>query len=299
MLHNVAETSSKRSSSHEKEYNCKKCDYITYKLGNWERHIKTKKHNVAYMLHNSSKRSQTKSLPNKQSWNCDCGKEYKYHQSYYRHKKLCDKTEKNTQLSKSDTVVESLLDIIKNQQKQIITVSKSKCELLQSFKDIIPHIGNNNTTNSNNTNINVFLDKHCSKAVSIQDFAAQLSLSLNDIGMLRNDEPKAIANVIRNSLIGMGATDRPMHTHKQRWYVKDKNNGWEGDSDGKIVSTIKVGITRGGLSLLSESTPDWKTNDKQGALYAETTSVLMRDIDNKNAARVLRSIENDCVVTDI
>jgi len=31
-------------------YRCEKCDYATSEVGNWERHLKTKKHNATQML---------------------------------------------------------------------------------------------------------------------------------------------------------------------------------------------------------------------------------------------------------
>ena len=35
-------------------YRCEKCDYATSKVGNWKRHLKTKKHNATQMLQNAT-----------------------------------------------------------------------------------------------------------------------------------------------------------------------------------------------------------------------------------------------------
>lgn len=312
MLHNRSEIGAKKSQNDNESWYCENCVFSTSKIGNWNRHLKTKKHDVACMLHNLCRQSEKKSQPTtKKEWKCDCGKEYKYHQSFYRHKKTCE-TEAEVEVEDMNVVVtvdepiedgvntiSKLLAVIKEQQKQIVADAKERNEIMKSIQEMIPQIGNNNTTTiNNNTNVNVYLNKHCSNAVSIQDFAARLTLTLSELGVLRDDEPKAIADVIKKGLVGMCITERPMHTHKRRWYVKDRDNGWEDDDGLKIVSTVKEGISRSGLPLLTESAPEWETNENQGALYAQTTAALMRDVNSKSTSRILKSIETECDVSD-
>ena len=50
MVHNGADLGAKKSQKEPEEYHCKKCDFFTCKLGNWKRHLKTKKHNATQML---------------------------------------------------------------------------------------------------------------------------------------------------------------------------------------------------------------------------------------------------------
>ena len=285
------------------------------------------------MLHDPSKERPKKSQPSVvEGWTCECGKDFKHHQSLYRHKKTCkvvnakeedqlhvedensasDIAEETAQIvttdgipqssDEKDKLIEKLFNVIGEQQKQTAELLGNQKSFLDKVAERGQQIGNsfNNNTINNTNNIHVYLDKHCSNALSIQDFAARLTLTLSDLGVLRDDEPKAIADVIRKGLVGMGVTERPMHTHKRRWYVKDRVNGWEGDEGGnKIVSTVKEGISHTGLPLLTETAPNWETNERQGALYAETTAALMRDVDSKSATKVLKSIETDCDVKDI
>ncbi len=71
----------------EPKYRCIRCDYATSHLGKWKCHVETKKHKRNQMVQNDahleSKTSQ------KKIWRCVCGKEYKYNQGYYRHRKTC------------------------------------------------------------------------------------------------------------------------------------------------------------------------------------------------------------------
>ena len=334
MLHDAAYLGPKAAENGLEEYRCETCDYTTSHLSHWKRHLKTKKHNAACMLHDPSKERPKKSQPTAvEGWTCECGKDFKHHQSLYRHKKTCkvvnekedddqsvedsgtDTVEKTAQIvtidgipqssDDKDKVIEKLLNVIEEQQKHNAAMGNlmdKHTSVLEKMAERGNQIGNsfNNNTINNTNNIHVYLDKHCSNALSIQDFAARLTLTLSDLGVLRDDEPKAIADVIRKGLVGMGVTERPMHTHKRRWYVKDRVNGWEGDEGGnKIVSTVKEGISHTGLPLLTETAPQWETNERQGALYAETTAALMRDVDSKSATKVLKSIETVCDVKDI
>ena len=64
---------------------CEKCDYNTNNKKDYNKHLNTKKHNV-----------QKCSVKNPQIYVCICGKNYKYSQSYNRHKKSCNFESLNT-----------------------------------------------------------------------------------------------------------------------------------------------------------------------------------------------------------
>ena len=74
---------------------CKECDYSTCKLSSWKKHIETQKH----------KRLTNAYVDNSQTYNCECGREYKQRQSLCRHKKVCkflENSDDNTEVSKMD-----------------------------------------------------------------------------------------------------------------------------------------------------------------------------------------------------
>ena len=82
MLHNATYFVAKS----RQEYRCEKCDYNTCKRGDWNKHLETKKHKTREMLHNATDFVAKKSP---KLWRCECGKVYKHHTSYYRHKNQC------------------------------------------------------------------------------------------------------------------------------------------------------------------------------------------------------------------
>jgi hypothetical protein len=76
---------------------CEKCDYTAKRKSDYQKHLKTKKHNVA---------------KKDNSLTCTCGKEYKYASSLYKHKKKCTKhleshTDSNVNMKITETNQES------------------------------------------------------------------------------------------------------------------------------------------------------------------------------------------------
>ena len=58
------------------ELYCEKCDYQAKRKSDFNKHLKSKKHNTYKHIINTYK--------------CSCGKEFKHRQSLYNHKKVCN-----------------------------------------------------------------------------------------------------------------------------------------------------------------------------------------------------------------
>ena len=305
MMHNGAYLGQKSCPKVAQEYYCEKCDYTTSKLSSWKKHIKTKKHNGAQMVHNDRKKVAKKLLEKK--YTCECGKSYKYHQGLYRHKKTCsylnEELEEDT--DEQDNVVvkkkEELMFGSEEKDKFMEMVMKTTMEVVSKttteiIKNIAPHMGTNtNSFNTNNNfNINLFLNEQCANALSIQDFAKKLTLTMQDLSTLKDNEPMAIQGIIKNNLKSLTITERPMHNHDKTWYVKDKDDGWEDDGGEKIVKTIKTGVSQKSGPTFVDNNPDWLTNQKKGEAYAETMAVAMKEPTTRCQNKILKSIQKDC-----
>jgi len=59
------------------KYYCEKCDYETFRKSDLQKHFKSRKHN-------------TTEIQQKNSYNCECGKEYTHRASLFNHKKKCN-----------------------------------------------------------------------------------------------------------------------------------------------------------------------------------------------------------------
>ena len=290
MLHNATYLGAKTSQNEPDIFHCEKCHYTTCKIGNWKRHLQTKKHNATKMLHNATslgpKASQKAPEEDCNAYCCDCGKTYKHHSSYYRHKSKCTWTP-----PEEEKVVE------KSEMSEQMTLLISTMKTLVEKGTITTNIGGNNSNSfNNNFNINLFLNDQCANALSIQDFAEKLRITMNDLSSMKSNEPKAITNIIEQNLSGLALTERPMHNHEKKWYVKDKEEGWEDKSGEKIVDTVKSSIAKKSGPVFVENNPDWQNSDKKGAEYAEIVSVAMGDISGNTGDKILKSIEDVCSI---
>ena len=66
-----------------KEFHCVKCDYVCSRKSDFNKHLKSKKHNTT---------NTTKIQPNVLH-SCGCGKSYNHRASLFNHKKSCTYTE--------------------------------------------------------------------------------------------------------------------------------------------------------------------------------------------------------------
>ena len=141
------------------KFSCQTCDYSTSRRGNWYKHISTRKHEIL---------THTDAFATKVAiFDCECGRSYKHRQSLFTHKKKCLFDDEGKTENEVISQPESLDDL-------------SKTDLLNIIRDMIPKVGSNNTTN-NSVNIQVFLDEKCKDAMTIQNFATQLTMTIEDI----------------------------------------------------------------------------------------------------------------------
>ena len=104
---------------------------------------------------------------------------------------------------------------------------KQNAELQNTMREMIPHIGNNNNTNSHNTfNIQMFLENECRNAISIQDFIKSIEINMSHLVAISKDGyVDSISNVLIQALNQLAVTDRPLHcTDLKREIIYIKNN---------------------------------------------------------------------------
>lgn len=318
-----------------RKYRCEKCDYETSHVSHWKKHCETKRHkkvaHVDKMLTNVDK-MLTSGHKSAEKWHksaeklhatdnfmdvgvtshvCACGKTYSYRQSLSVHKKRCtfspvDASSPRAAPALQGTSQDSVMNL------KTATILYETVKLLTTTGAVVGN-GNNNRchiigqnngktqiefqqNNGNNFNIQLFLDKDCQNAISIQNFVKSLAITVNELTLLKNDEPKMIEGVIRKGLEEMPITTRPLHSHKEDWYVKDETDGWEKDSGEKLVNTVKSGISRPLTALVAEQLPKFQTSEMQSRQYGEIMQAVLRDPSNKTVKKVLTNLKDDCEI---
>ena len=280
------------------KYHCEKCDYSTSKLSSWKKHIETKKHNGLQMTTNSDEK-----LP-KSCYKCECGKKYKYRQGLHKHKIKCtyhNEEEDCNTLSNTNTAgcggKDDLILKLLEQNGKLIEALQKGSGSGQSIDHGMGIHGNHNNQVQNNFNIQLYLNEDCKNAASIQDFAKQLKLTMEDLTLMKENEPKAMVNIITKNLKDYTQYERPIHHHEKKWYIKDKEEGWdqEGHADGtKLVEHAKRGVSQKAGTVFVNNNPDWLTNQKKGEDYAETVAVAMKDVSDRNTNKILKTVKINC-----
>ena len=264
-----------------KLFHCEKCDYTAKRKGDFKKHLESRKHNASKMLVKNSK------------FKCRCGKSYMHDSSFYRHNKVCDYKEKN----------------------EVSTIMETHAELMGMLKDIIPKLAeqtninstNINSTNINSTNINsnnniinvqMYLNDKCSDAMSIQNFANQLLITMDD---LTKSKQECISDVVLQNLKPLSLTERPFHCanfKRKEWFVKDETQGWEEDNGEKLIKNAEYGIQKQWTREFERLYPDWMLNDQLRERYIKIAGSTTSTLTDKIKLKLLRELASSITLSN-
>ena len=290
----------------KKKYYCEVCDFNTLKKTDYERHLLTDKHKKRMNDDFNKNEIQENELYEDKKFVCICGKEYKFKQGLSVHKKKCTYEEKCVEIIDNNTkpiISQELVLTMMNENKELRNQNQ---ELTNTIKELVPQLGNNNTTNSHNTNnfnINVFLNEKCKDAINMSDFINSIEVSLEQLDYTKTQGlEKGISNVIMENMNKLSLYERPIHcTDKKRetLYIKD-NDTWEKDKDKtKIKKAINKTSNKNYTALINwrDANPDWLESDDKGLYYAKAMSKLgkpIEDVDDK----IVKKICNETYLKD-
>jgi hypothetical protein len=235
----------------QKFFECKKCNYNTDKRGNYNRHLKTKKH-------------------------------LDIHRIEYLYCNLCNyKTNKKNNLIRHGKKYHSKIQKENNIESNKINLTNLEVNLekilkeQENIKKLIPQNGGNTIIN-NKLSINVFLNTECKEAMSIQDFLNQLKLSFDDLYYTKNNGfVEGISNVFVKKLVNLDPKERPIHcSDKKRLHFYVKNtDAWEKDDDNKNLNKAIGNVQRKQIEMLYHwelNHPGWEKNEK---LFSERSNL--------------------------
>ena len=289
-----------------KIFSCKTCNFECFKQSDFNRHILTAKHK---RLTNTNK----KTPKNATTYSCICSKTYKHQSSLIKHKKTCPHMNNSIVIQENLNEKPSVMDII-SQNKEIMDalvlqneqLMKKNDELTNTIKEIVPKIGNNNN-NTNNFNLQVFLNEDCKDALNFSEFIDKIQVSFEDLENQSNvGYIKGISQLFIENLKELGTHKRPIHcTDKKRktLYIKE-NDEWdkEGSRD-----TLKNGIQEVTKRTMQTLIKEKETNSEE---YADMDSKfsekclsiqrnLMPDIPrNTTFEKVIENISKTSTIVD-
>ncbi len=258
LLKNYSKTTLKNKKTTQSFY-CELCDYSSSNNSNYNKHLRTKKHLAKSQTQSRKWQKVAKTNIFKTCSFCDYNASKKYnwdkHIKTMKHKQNVAKSGKKVATAPPVVIVSNKK---KNKKKK---KDKNKLEYLAEQVTILTStlnkvVDNSNTTHTiinnnhhtNNISINLFLDKYCHNAQSLQDFVENITFKLNDI--LNEDDliENFVSRKMLQNLSDMPVNERPIHCTDQKrknFFVKDKNEGWVKDiASGEINSQIYATVNQ-------------------------------------------------------
>ena len=320
----------KNEQNEQNIFYCKCCDYTCCKKSNFNRHLLTVKHKKLENIIKYNKKEsielqkepieKQKETIEKQKeptikeeiivkdFKCECGKIYKHYPSLWTHKKTCTFIEETQIVEKtegSNDYKDMILELVKeNKEMRNMMVEQQK-----TIGELIPKVGNNNSTTNNNTinqkfNINVFLNEQCKDAINMSDFVKQIEISLEQLDFTKtNGLEKGLTHAIMENMNKLSVYERPMHctdVKRETLYIKD-NDTWEKDKDkSKIKQVIKKASNKNYTALTNwrKENPDFMEDDNKQLFYAKAMSKLGKPLDGIDD-KVIKHLCNNTKIKEI
>lgn len=288
-----------------KKFLCEVCDFNCCKESDFKRHILTRKHKILTNPNADLDKNATC-----KTYTCDCGKFYKHMSSLCNHKKQCQGIKPKITLNDISGKTDNE-DLIKELMKQnhefkamLVEQNNKILELAKEGK----YITNNTTNNTQNFNLQFFLNEQCKDALNIMDFINQLQLNTSDLDMVgRLGYTEGISKIIIRGLKELDVFKRPLHCSdlkREVLYVKDKDT-WEKDTDerAKLKLAIKHISAKNvkNISAWIEENPevddyDSKKHMEYHKIIINATGGLTPEEDEKNYNKIIRNVAQEVVI---
>ena len=288
-----------------KKFLCDVCDFNCCKESDFKRHILTRKHKILTNPNAGPEKNATC-----KTYTCDCGKIYKHMSSLCNHKKQCQGIKQKITLNDISGKTDNE-DLIKELMKQnhefkamLVEQNNKILELAKEGK----YITNNTTNNTQNFNLQFFLNEQCKDALNIMDFINQLQLNTSDLDMVgRLGYTEGISKIIIRGLKELDVFKRPLHCSdlkREVLYVKDKDT-WEKDTDErtKLKLAIKHISAKNvkNISAWIEENPevddyDSKKHMEYHKIIINATGGLTPEEDEKNYNKIIRNVAQEVVI---
>jgi hypothetical protein len=283
------------------KHHCELCDYYSYKITDYKKHLQTIKHK------NRQNETFVTDLSPKVAKNlqCICGISFNNRTTLWRHKKICKDTDDNelkidsiASLSDKELITKVILQI-PELVKSIIEISKDKG---------INHSHNHTNSHNKTFNLQFFLNETCKDAMNISDFVSSIKPKLIDLENTgRLGYAEGISNIILKNLNNLEQHFRPLHcsdSKREVIYIKD-NDEWTKETDNKPILTKAIKVIANenikNITAWRKEHPDCTDSDsKKNDLYLKIVSNSMcgatKDETDKNINKIITNIAKEVII---
>lgn len=293
---------------------CKCCDVTCSSKYNYKTHLLSRKHHKETLGDKNGNKIQQNSANSAKIaiYVCECcQKKYKSRGGLWKHKTTCsistvEKMTTNCEISNSldempngmdkNNIILKLLDQNASLQNQIIEMSKEKSTVIH----------NNNITNNNQFNLNVFLNEQCKDAINFMDFVNSLQLQIKDLEITgKLGYAEGISKIFINGLKELELHKRPIHCSdlkREIFYIKDSNI-WEKENkeNEKMKKAIQV-ISNKNIKQISqwqkENPECFDIENKKNDEYMQIVYSAMcdKDEEDKNYEKIIKNVAKEVII---
>jgi hypothetical protein len=290
---------------------CEKCNYKTCNKKDFNKHLLTQKH---------KNKDNDNNYQKSHFYVCEkCNKSYLYLSGLSRHKKKCNFVELNNNengiiaLEKNDISNNELIlsndAIIKlindnNELKNIIVKQQAQLGKQQEqISELIPKVGNNNNTQNNKFNIQVFLNEKCKDAINMTDFVKSIQVSIEQLDFTKNNGlANGLSKTIMDNMNKLSLYERPMHctdVKRETLYIKDENEWTKDASKEKIKKAIKKasGKNYNALQDWKTENPDFLINDSKTDYFTKTITTIGKPTETIDT-KVIKNLCKETYIKD-
>ena len=186
----------------------------------------------------------------------------------------------------------------------IVTLIKDNTEMRKTIQDMIPKIGGDvNSHNTNNFNINVFLNEDCKDALNIKDFVKSLQIQLKDLentGTLGFVE--GTSKIFIDGLNKLEITKRPIHCsniNEETLYIKD-NDTWEKENKNKDKMKKAIDeITDANMKQMPEwvkGNPKFANDEEYLKVISNIMNVMDSSKQNKQKEQIINNVAKETMI---
>jgi hypothetical protein len=226
----------KKTPKNPKNYECKKCAFISCNKKDYTRHLTTAKHKNRTELNTFTPKNP------KNEFCCEiCNKTFNARNSLWYHKKKCSVDHitpkiigENSETNHQPETVNTMMELIKQNQEfkeLIVEQNKQLVELAQK-----PTTTTNTINNNQKFNLNFFLNEQCKDAINMSEFIENMTLDLEDLTETgRLGYVGGISRILVNKLQELDIYKRPLHCtdmKRETLYIRE-NNEWSKEDNSK------------------------------------------------------------------
>lgn len=287
-----------------KEYKCVDCNYISRNKTNFAKHLLTRKHKNTIIYN-----EKLQKVPTTEKYICHCGKCYPYRASLYNHKKRCqfNKCQEMEDISSNSLInSDEQIDYKSMIMKLLDENAEFKNLLIKQqnhIGELIPKVGNNNTSIKQKFNINIFLNEQCQGAINMKDFINQIEISLDNLLTTRDKGlTEGLSNVFIENMNKLSIYERPLHctdVKRETLYIKE-NNVWEKDIDKTLIkSAIKEASCEQFKSVKKwmDDNPGYEDDEKKQEEFINLIRNCSQSIDGVDT-KIIKKLCNSSYLKD-